>query len=166
VKSADWLGNRPHPLDAPTATEFAKLPTYYVMDLDADMARTVAPFMPTAEAIAACPWLPDRELAVYASEFARTGFQGALNWYRVRTSPAHQVELETFAGRAIDVPSLFVGGAQDWGVQQIPGGLDLMRTKACTDMRGSVLIEGAGHWVQQEQPDAVSDTLLRFMRAL
>src|SRR5262249_40992328 len=82
MKSADWKGNQPHPLAARTAEEWAKLPRYYVMDLGKGMAETVAPEMPSADAIAACRWLPDEELRVYSTEYGRTGFQGGLQSYR------------------------------------------------------------------------------------
>ena len=58
MKSGDWTENQPFPLQSWTAGELAKLPRYYIMDLDQDMAATVAPEMPSAEAIAACQWLP------------------------------------------------------------------------------------------------------------
>ena len=86
MKSADWKQNAPFPLKARTASEWAKLPRYYVMDLNKNMAETVAPEIPSPAAIAACKWLPDDELRVYSSEFGRTGFQGGLNGYRVRWS--------------------------------------------------------------------------------
>jgi pimeloyl-ACP methyl ester carboxylesterase len=76
-KSADWKQNKPFRLASLTAEEVAKMPTYYVMDLDKGMAETVAEVMPTAAEIAACKWLPDDELAVYTAEYERTGFQGA-----------------------------------------------------------------------------------------
>ena len=123
VKSADWPGNIPHPLAGLQATELAKLPTYYVMNIEADMAATVAPFMPPRDAIARCHWLPEAELAIYAEEFARTGFQGGLNWYRCRTEPGHAAELELFAGKTVDVPALYIAGAKDWGTHQSPGRL-------------------------------------------
>jgi pimeloyl-ACP methyl ester carboxylesterase len=164
-KSADWPGNRPHPLHAWEAEELAKLPTYYVMDLGADMAATVAPHMPSPEAIAACRWLPDDALRVYSGEYARTGFQGGLQWYRCRTTGRFLAEEQTWAGRTIDVPSLFVAGASDWGIHQVPGALEATRTRACTRMLGCVLVEGAGHWVQQEQPGEVVRLLLDFLRA-
>src|SRR5260221_14053882 len=82
VKSADWRANRPFPLAAWRAKELAKLPTYYVMAADKTMAETVAPEMPSPHEIAACQWLTDDELGVYGGEFARTGFQGGLNWDR------------------------------------------------------------------------------------
>ena len=77
-KSADWPDNKPFPLTAWSADELAKLPTYYVMDLDQGMAKTVAQQMPTPDAIAACKWLTERELGFYSGEYARTGFQGGL----------------------------------------------------------------------------------------
>ena len=162
-KSADWKQNQPFTLKAWTAEELAKLPTYYVMDLDKGMAETVAPEMPSASEIAACRWLTDDELSVYSGEFARTGFQGGLQWYRCRTVGAPNADLELFSGRTIDVPSCFIAGASDWGVYQKPGDLERMQTTACTQMRGSHLIPGAGHWVQQEQPEHVTELLLRFV---
>lgn len=166
VKSADWPDNVPVPLAGWTAEELARLPTYYVMDRDRTMAETVAPHMPTAAQIAACHWLPDADLEIYAAEFARTGFQGGLNWYRCRTEAVREGELSLFAGRTIDVPSVFIAGASDWGIHQVPGALARMQGTACTDMRECRLIPGAGHWVQQEQPEAVVAALRDFLRAL
>jgi pimeloyl-ACP methyl ester carboxylesterase len=162
-KSADWADNKPYPLKAWTAEELAKLPTYYVMDLDKGMAATVAEHMPTAAQIAACQWLPDAELAVYAAEYARNGFQGGLQWYRCGTTGRFVSELEVFSGRTIDVPSSFISGASDWGIHQRPGALETMQRRACAQMIGFHLIEGAGHWVQQEQGDRVSELLIAFL---
>src|SRR4051812_39458459 len=163
-KSADWKANAPYPLKAWKASELAKLPTYYVMDLDKAMPETVAAEMPSQSEIAANRWLPDEELAFYSSEYARTGFQGGLQWYRCGTSGAFTAELETFSGRSIDVPSCFIAGRQDWGTYQRPGAFEAMQAKACTNMLGVHLVDGAGHWVQQEQPEAVSRLLLEFLR--
>jgi pimeloyl-ACP methyl ester carboxylesterase len=165
-KSADWKANRPHPLKAWTASELEKMPTYYIMDLAEGMAETVAHEMPSAEEIAANKWLTEGEMAVYAGEFARTGFQGSLNWYRCMTSPAFISELQVFAGRTIDIPSCFIAGTSDWGIYQRPGG-DIVRMKeVLTDMAGGLhLLDGAGHWVQQEQPEAVNRLLLDFIRS-
>ena len=164
-KSADWKANAPYPLQGWTASELAKLPTYYVMDLARNMAETVAAEMPSAEAIAANTWLPERELAFYSTEYQRTGFQGGLQWYRCGTSGAFTAELETFSGSSIDVPSCFISGKQDWGTYQRPGVFETMQTTACTRMLGCHLVDGAGHWVQQEQASEVSRLLLDFLRA-
>ena len=68
-----------------------------------------------------------------------------------------------FAGLQISVPSYFMSGASDWGTWQSPGALDAMRQRVCTDLRGCELIDGAGHWVEQEQPAAVVEALLGFL---
>lgn len=163
-KSADWKDNAPYPLKSWSAAEIAKLPTYYVMDLAKDMAATVAEEMPSAAAIAANRWLPDSELSFYSAEYARTGFQGGLQWYRCGTSGAFLAELQTWSGRTIDVPSLFISGKQDWGTYQRPGVFETMQSKACTNMIACHLVDGAGHWVEQEQPAEVSRLLLQFLK--
>ena len=162
-KSADWADNKPLRLASWSADELARMPTYYIMDLGQDMAATVAAHRPSFAEIADCRWLTDAELDVYAAEFARTGFQGGLQWYRCATNGLNTRDLALYSGRAIDVPSLFIAGASDWGVYQSPGAYEAMQTQACSQMRGCHLIEGAGHWVQQEQPEKVSELLLRFL---
>jgi len=166
-KSADWKGNKPHPLKARTASEMAQIPTYYVMERDKGMAETVAPFMPSAADIAACKWLTDAEVDVYVTEYSRTEFTGALQGYRVRrgSDAKSQAELRTFSRRSIDVPSQFIGGKSDWGVYQTLGAVDRMQSTACTRMTGFHLVDGAGHWVQQEQPERVSALLIQFLRS-
>jgi len=163
MKSADWAANDPKPLGAWSPEALAKLPTYYVMMKHQGMAATVAHEMPSPAAIAACRWLPDDELAVYAAEYQRTTFQGGLNWYRCVTGGLFGADLKTFMGRQITVPATFVSGRQDWGNYQKPGDLEAMQTTACADFRMLRFIDGAGHWVQQEQPEAVSAALLEFL---
>jgi len=163
-KSADWTANRPYPLKSWSAAELAKLPTYYVMDLAKTMPETVAEEMPDAAMIAANRWLPDRELAVYSAEYERTGFQGGLQWYRCGTTGAFNTELQLWSGRTIDVPSAFIAGKQDWGTYQRPSVFEAMRSSGCTRMLGCYLLDGAGHWVQQEQPEEVAHLLLQFLQ--
>ena len=163
-KSADWTDNKPFRLASRTAAEMAQMPTYYIMDLADGMAETVAKNMPTAAQIAANTWLPDNELQVYVEEYGRTGFQGGLNHYRSGGLGAQEQQL--FAGRTIDQPSLFIAGASDWGSYQSPGALERMQNEACTDMRAVHMVEGAGHWVQQEQPEETSRLLIEFLRSV
>lgn len=155
MKSADWAGNRPYNLAGWTAESLAEMPTYYVMDHAHTMPEAVAAAMPNAAEIAQCAWLPEDDLAIYAAEFARTGFQGGLNWYRCRFIGAYARELQLYAGLPMAAPLAFIAGAQDWGVQQTPGALEAMETRGSINFRGVHLIESAGHWVQQEQPGAV-----------
>jgi hypothetical protein len=78
----------------------------------------------------------EAEVEVYAT--ARTEFTGALQGYRARsgTTPKSIAEMHTFAGRTIDVPSMFIGGKSDWGVYQTPGAAESMQKSACTRMLG------------------------------
>ena len=162
MKSGDWAPNTPFPLANNSAAEMAKLPRYYVMDRDKGMAESVGPEMPTAAQIAACKWLTDDELRVYSSEYGRTGFQGGLQSYRIGRTPRLAAETQLFAGRTIDVPSLFLSGKADWGVYQRAGSLDGLK-RSCTKFEGVELVDGAGHWVQQEKAAAVAARLTAFV---
>ncbi len=62
------------------------------------------------------------------------------------------------------MPAIFIAGESDWGVYQRPGAFERMQTLACTRMSGCHLLAGAGHWVQQEQPDRVAELLREFLR--
>jgi pimeloyl-ACP methyl ester carboxylesterase len=166
MKSADWKQNAPFPLKARSASEWAQLPRYYVMDQNKGMAETVASAMPSPADIAACKWLPEHELRVYCAEYERTGFQGGLEEYRVKWIDKHRTQLQLFSGRTIDVPSLFIAGKSDWGVYQNPGDFQRMQKTACTQMLSAHLVDGAGHWVQQEQPTEVSKLLVQFLKDL
>lgn len=162
-KSADWPGNQPVPLAGWNAEEVSRMPTYYIMDLDKGMAETVAEEMPSAAQIADCTWLPETDLKVYSDAYAKTGFQGGFQWYRCVTSGLNTLDLKAFSGRTIDQPSLFIAGKSDWGLYQKPGDLENMRTRACTNLKACHLVDGAGHWVQQEQAEAVTRHLLDFL---
>ena len=89
---------------------------------------------------------------MYSSEYERTGFQGGLQWYRCATRAAMHRELQRFAGRTIDVPSLFIAGAADWGIYQKPGEFERMQRERLHADARLPPGRGAGHWVQQEQP--------------
>ena len=120
LKSADWKGNHPSPLESWSAPELAKLPYYYTMPLHSSMREAVRIPMsqetPSEVLTLNSRWLNDAELAVYSENWKRNGFQGGLNWYRVVTDPENMKDVELFAGRKIEVPALFVSGKQDWGI--------------------------------------------------
>src|SRR5262245_52219944 len=120
--------------------------------------------MPSPAEIAACRWLTEDELDVYVTEYQRTGFQGALQWYRVQVGRPDLAELQLFAGRKIDVPSMFIAGRRDWATYLIPGAFERMPL-VCSRMKNRRFVEGAGHWLQQEQPGAVTDLLVSFLQS-
>jgi pimeloyl-ACP methyl ester carboxylesterase len=162
LKSADWKGNKPTALKNVSA--MAQIPGYYIMDKSKGMAETVAGLVPSGIDIGFTPWFTEAELEVYVSEYERTGFQGALNGYRTYFDPLLIAELQLFAGRTIDVPSSFIAGKSDWAVYLTPGAVDVMKTQVCTQLQDFTLLDGAGHWLQDEQPEAVCSSLLGFLR--
>jgi len=109
-------------------------------------------------------WLSAAEFEHYVSEYSRTGFSGGLNWYRALD--ANWEESEALTGLTIPVPALFLAGAKDTVVEM--GGqrsLDRM-AEHVPDLRGVHLVQGAGHWVQQEAPNEVNRHLLDFLAGL
>lgn len=169
LKSADWKANSPKPLKAGDATELAKLPYYYTMPLNSTMREAVKISMAgedPAEVEKQCArWLDNKDLEIYVQEFSRTGFQGGLNWYRVSTDPKSMTDVELFAGRKIDVPSLFISGQEDWGTYREPGAIEKMG-EVCSQFKGVQLVERAGHWVQQEQPKKVIELVSNFLQII
>ncbi|KAG1753514.1 alpha beta-hydrolase [Suillus paluster] len=182
MKSGAWDGNNirplpsafsPSPSISELAMDLATLPEYYVMPLHESMPEVIGRHMC---ADARITWAKHEEVAggVYAAEFGRTGFQGGLNQYRGALSPPPPeriAQLRALAGRRVEVPAAFISGARDWGVYQTPGAERRMREVACSSTGGKqgmakedfVLIEGAGHWVQQEAPEMVVQELVRFL---
>jgi pimeloyl-ACP methyl ester carboxylesterase len=103
-------------------------------------------------------WLAQEELDHYIEEFTRTGFTGPLNWYR---NLDRNWELTPqLDGVHVAVPALFIGGSADPVLMMSPpSGMDAW----LDDDRGRVLVDGAGHWVQQEDPEPVNAALLSFL---
>jgi pimeloyl-ACP methyl ester carboxylesterase len=103
-------------------------------------------------------WDADDE-QLYASTFSRTGFTGGLNWYR---NIDRNWELtEPVADRRIEQPALFLTGARDPVRRFMPA--EAMDGWV-TDLRASIVVDGAGHWVQQQADEAVTDALIEFLR--
>ena len=164
VKSANWAGNDPKPLQGWNAEELAKMPLYYIMPLCKSMPETIEMMMTGEDEEKTKGWLPDDELDVYVQEWTRTGFQGALNWYRAFTDPEKRKDMDLFAGRKIECPATFISGDKDWGNYQEPGALDNL-PNTCAQFKGVKLVEGAGHWPQQEQPESVVREVLEFLNS-
>jgi pimeloyl-ACP methyl ester carboxylesterase len=107
------------------------------------------------------PWLSERELEVYVAAFERTGFTGGLNWYR--NIDRNWELLAPYAERKVEPPAMFLTGERDPVRAFMPAetldGLLL-------DPRAKIVVPGAGHWVQQEAPEAVNSALLEFLAGI
>ena len=106
-------------------------------------------------------WLSEQELQVYVDAFERTGFTGGLNWYR--NIDRNWQLTEAIAERRIEQPALFLTGELDpvrrfMPAEAMDGWLG--------DLRAQIVVEGAGHWVQQQSPEAVNSALLGFLGEL
>ncbi|MEC7871038.1 MAG: alpha/beta hydrolase [Chloroflexota bacterium] len=161
-KSADWKNNNPFELSSWNSHELSKMPTYYIMNKDQNMAETVNEHMPSDDEISDCRWLTENEIEVYVKEYSKTTFQGGLNWYRSGVDYENIQKLSLFSDFKIDVPSLFISGQNDWGIYQKPGALDKM-SSVMSKFKGVQLVENAGHWVQQENPEKVNKLIIEFL---
>jgi len=103
-------------------------------------------------------WLTAADLDHYVAEFSRTGFTGALNWYRNYERNWHLTAHP--AAETISAPSLFIGGTDDPVLTFTK--TDRARELAVGPYR-QVMLDGAGHWIQQERPDEINTELLRFL---
>ena len=172
LKSADWAVNKPHPLPSWTGESLAIMPRYYIMDRDADMrenvSRDMSPLDPASVTQLSNRWLPDSELAIYVEEYARTTFRGGLNWYGLQTSPEIASDTAVWAnGGKVRVPTVFVAGDKDWGTYQEPGAVQAMeegKSVAKGWYRGTVLVQGAGHWVNQERAERCVEEILKMAK--
>jgi pimeloyl-ACP methyl ester carboxylesterase len=108
-------------------------------------------------------WLPPADLDFYVSEFTRTGFRGGLNWYRC--VDATWEYMAPFQGAPMRQPALFVAGDRDGVILMNPRALDELRANV-PNLRGSVILDGAGHWTQQERPHEVNAAMVGFLKQL
>ncbi|MFJ8826349.1 alpha/beta fold hydrolase [Streptomyces sp. NPDC102467] len=108
-------------------------------------------------------WLGEDELDVYAAEFERTGLSGALARYR--NMDRDWADLEPYDGAPIPQPSLFVGGALDASTTWLADAIEAY-PKTLPGLVASHVLDGAGHWIQQERSDEVNRLLLDWLAAL
>lgn len=129
-------------------------------DIDADSALPDYSAQPLPE------WLSEEDVAYYTTEFERTGWGGALKWYR--TSRVNFELLAPWRRARLVTPSLFVAGDRDpvvnWPGMQVM--IENLQDLSMPNLTKAVLLEGCGHWVQQERPDQVNELLLEFLSAL
>ena len=108
-------------------------------------------------------WMTEQDLDYYVKQFTTSGLRGPLNWYRnIPTNNALTPELD---GKKISQPAAFVAGRADPVLEFDPGWRDKLIAQV-PDLRFTELIDGAGHWLQIEQPGATTAQILRFLRQL
>ncbi|WP_432167567.1 alpha/beta fold hydrolase [Streptomyces sp. bgisy031] len=108
-------------------------------------------------------WLDEAELDVYAEEFERTGLTGALNRYR--NMDRDWKDLAPHAGAPVAQPSLFIGGALDASTTWLSDAIAAYPT-TLPGLRSSHLLEGCGHWIQQERGEDVNRILIEWLAGL
>jgi len=110
-------------------------------------------------------WLSEADLDYYTAQFTRSGFRGGLNWYRnLRRS---WELMAPWRGQIIRQPALFVAGGRD-GVLKFHGAQDRIDAypKTLPGIRGTHILDGAGHWVQQERAEPVTRLVIDFLKGL
>jgi pimeloyl-ACP methyl ester carboxylesterase len=108
-------------------------------------------------------WLSEHDLDVYAGEFEYTGFRGGLNRYR--NVDRDWEDLAGFADRPIGIPALFVGGSRDGPTIMAAPAIEKF-PETLPKLHESIIIEGSGHWIQQERPEETNAALLDFLAAI
>jgi pimeloyl-ACP methyl ester carboxylesterase len=110
-------------------------------------------------------WLGERDVDVYAGEFKRAGFRGALNWYR--NIDRNWQLMAPFADARVTIPALYIAGDRDM-VVAFPGMDQLLANlkRLVPGLRGTLMLPGCGHWTQQERPGEVNAAILDFLRNL
>jgi pimeloyl-ACP methyl ester carboxylesterase len=106
-------------------------------------------------------WLTAEDLATYVRLFERSGFFGPISWYR-------NLDADHALTKDLPFPSIptgFIGGSRDMVIAGRPGYVESMAT-TLPDHRSSVILDGAGHWTQQETPEQFNEALLTMLRDL
>jgi len=109
-------------------------------------------------------WLTEKDLATYVSAFERTGFRGGLNWYR--NMSLNWALASPWQGAKIRQPSLFIAGSVDPVIAGKRGKAGLQSMRETVLNVQELILDGAGHWIQQERAREVSEALVRFVESV
>ncbi len=109
------------------------------------------------------PWLTEADLAYFTAIYTQSGFRGGLNWYR---NIDRNWELTAaWQDAKINQPSLFLAGSRDGVVTGLIGARQIAELdRVLTDLKAKIILDGAGHWVQQERPEEVNAALIDFLK--
>lgn len=108
-------------------------------------------------------WVTEADVDFYAGEFERTGFRGGLNWYR-NIDRSWEL-MAPLAGATIKQPALFIAGDRDGVIVANPTAVERL-PQTLPNLRRTVMLEGCGHWTQQERPAEVNAAMIEFLKSL
>jgi pimeloyl-ACP methyl ester carboxylesterase len=108
-------------------------------------------------------WLTEADIDTYTAQFEKSGFFGPVSFYR--NLDANWELTNVLPLERISMPSGFIGGDHDGVVRSTQARIDAMPSELA-DYRGSWILEGPGHWTQQEDPQGFNAALLEFLRGL
>jgi pimeloyl-ACP methyl ester carboxylesterase len=108
-------------------------------------------------------WLSQADLSNFVDSYRKSGFRGGLNWYR---NIDRNWELTApWQGAQIHQPSLFIAGANDSVITGLIGAKRVTELeRVLPNLQGKLIIDGAGHWIQQERPTEVNAALIEFLQ--
>jgi pimeloyl-ACP methyl ester carboxylesterase len=108
------------------------------------------------------PWCTADDLALYVDSFEASGFFGPVSWYRNLDRNYARVQSSPIAG--MTMPCWFIGGSKDLVIARDPTFED--RNRLVPGYRGMTIVDGAGHWTQQERPAETNAALLSYLAEL
>ena len=166
-KSYAYKNNKPFRLKNFNAKDFSKMPEYYIMPFNLGITQTVKKYAPSLSEITYCNWLNNEDLNFYIKNFLKSGIKKPLYWYRVMLSKKEKLRIiKLNLPRCISIPSIFISGSADWGMYQKPGDLESMESSFLKNYFGRFIIDKAGHWVQQEQPNKTFKAIINFLKKI
>ena len=110
------------------------------------------------------PWLSAEDVAYYAAQFEASGFRGPLNRYR--NHRRDHALLTSLDDNRIHQPSLFIGGTEDLVLKMFPGDVVKDMQPHLPGLQGVHLLDGCGHWTQQERAEEVNTLLIDWLTQL
>jgi pimeloyl-ACP methyl ester carboxylesterase len=108
-------------------------------------------------------WVTEVDIDVYVSEFTRSGFRGPLAWYR-NVDRSWEL-LAPLAGAAVTIPALYMAGDRDF-VAAVYSQSIATQSAMVPKLRSAIMLEGCGHWTEQERAPEVSAAMIDFLRSL